>query len=119
MEQLAPLFKALSEETRLRILALLRLGGELCVCDVEGALGITQSKSSRHLRYLLNAGLVQNCRRGAWVYYRLPDAPGPSQRALLDGLEAWVAAESWARLRDRLESWLTQKRAGPNGCCTG
>jgi DNA-binding transcriptional ArsR family regulator len=119
VDLLANLFKALSDETRLRILALLRLGGELCVCDVEGVLGITQSKSSRHLRYLLNAGLVQNRREAAWVFYRLPDAPGPAQADLLAGLERWIAGDSQARLAARLEDWLARKRDALSRCCAG
>jgi ArsR family transcriptional regulator, arsenate/arsenite/antimonite-responsive transcriptional repressor len=49
---------------------------ELCVCDIMGALGITQSKASRHLRYLFNAGLVTDRREGLWMYYRISVASG-------------------------------------------
>ena len=69
--QLARVFKALGDETRVRIVHLLARRGELCVCDVESALEISQSKASRHLRYLEQAGIVEDRRRGIWVYYRL------------------------------------------------
>jgi DNA-binding transcriptional ArsR family regulator len=59
MTTLANKFKALSEDVRLQILALISQHGELCVCEVERLLEISQSKASRHLRYLLNAGLVR------------------------------------------------------------
>jgi ArsR family transcriptional regulator, arsenate/arsenite/antimonite-responsive transcriptional repressor len=63
MKTEAQLFKALADETHLEILWLLMGQEELCVCDIMGVLGITQSKASRHLRYLFNAGLVTD-RRG-------------------------------------------------------
>lgn len=73
MKRLAQLHKALSDETRLRILFLLLELGELCVCDVETALSITQSKASRHLGLLKQAGLVDDRRDGTWVYHRIRD----------------------------------------------
>jgi DNA-binding transcriptional ArsR family regulator len=64
------LFKALGDETRLRIVALLA-HGELCVCHLEDALRISQPKVSRHLAILRAAGVVDHRREGTWVYYRL------------------------------------------------
>lgn len=66
-------FKALGDETRLRILGLLN-HGELCVCDIMEVLGLPQSTASRHLAYLKNAQLVIGNRQGKWMYYRLDDA---------------------------------------------
>src|SRR4051812_19542959 len=63
-------FKALGDPTRLRILGLL-LGGEVCVCDIHGSLGIPQPKASRHLAYLKRTGLVAARKQGLWVHYRL------------------------------------------------
>lgn len=68
------LFKALSDETRLRIVALLSKR-ELCVCQLEWTLGLTQAKVSRHLTVLKNAGLVKDRREGLWVFYSLSE-PG-------------------------------------------
>lgn len=70
MKATAKLFKALSDETRLRILALLT-AGELCVCDLMAVLELPQSTVSRHLAYLRNNGLVEDRRQGVWMYYRL------------------------------------------------
>jgi len=70
MKNIVLLFKALSDETRLRILALLQQG-ELCVCDLMAALELPQSTVSRHLAYLKNAGLVDDRRQGVWMFYRL------------------------------------------------
>ena len=63
-------FKALGDEMRLRIVALLS-HGELCVCHIEEALGLSQSNVSHHLAVLRNAGIVEPHRTGKWVYYRL------------------------------------------------
>jgi ArsR family transcriptional regulator len=64
------LFKALGDETRLRIVALLS-HGELCVCHLEDALGVSQPKVSRHLGILRMTGVVEHRRDGSWIHYRL------------------------------------------------
>lgn len=68
----APLFKALSDETRLEILGLLAgAGAELCVCDIESHFALSQPTISHHLKVLREAGLVTAERRGTWAYYSL------------------------------------------------
>lgn len=64
------IFKALSDENRLRILNLLR-NGELCVCDIEAVLRIKQSNVSRHLNKLKIAKIIVSEKKSQWVYYRL------------------------------------------------
>ncbi|MBF0318333.1 MAG: metalloregulator ArsR/SmtB family transcription factor [Nitrospirae bacterium] len=64
------LFGALSDETRLRIIKLLEMG-ELCVCDIVGALDISQPKVSFHLSILKDAELISDRKDGKWVYYSL------------------------------------------------
>ena len=86
MHSLAAQFKALSEDVRLQILALIFRHQELCVCEVERFLDISQSKASRHLRYLLNAGILDDRRDGLWVYYRMARPDSDQQRLLLDSL---------------------------------
>jgi ArsR family transcriptional regulator len=66
----AQMFKALGDETRLRMLGLLT-HGELCVCDIMEVLKLPQSTASRHLAYLKNAKWVSGVRRGKWMYYQL------------------------------------------------
>ena len=83
MRTTAQFFKALSEEPRLRILALL-LGGELCVCDLMAVLQLPQSTISRHLAYLRNTGWVEARRLGVWMYYRLAEMPTPLARELVE-----------------------------------
>ena len=70
MKEELKLFRALSDETRLRIMVLLS-EKELCVCQLEWALGLSQAKVSRHLTVLKNAGLVQDRREGLWIFYSL------------------------------------------------
>ena len=71
MKTIAQTFKALGDETRLRIVALLLSGQELCVCDIMAALDLPQSTVSRHLSYLRNTGLVDDRRQGIWMYYTI------------------------------------------------
>jgi ArsR family transcriptional regulator, arsenate/arsenite/antimonite-responsive transcriptional repressor len=70
VSQASRFFKALGDEMRLRIVALLS-HGELCVCHIEEALGLSQSNVSHHLSVLRNAGIVEPHRNGKWVYYRV------------------------------------------------
>lgn len=75
--QINRLFKALGDDTRLAIISLLKQQGQMCVCDIYGCLDLSQPKVSRHLAYLREIGLVQDSRRGTWVYYRLHESlPG-------------------------------------------
>jgi ArsR family transcriptional regulator len=68
MERFIKIFKALSDETRLRIYLLL-LKGELCVCELVNILNMEQSRISHSLRILKEAGLVNSRREGTWMIY--------------------------------------------------
>src|SRR3972149_2932347 len=89
-EDLQRIFKTLADPTRLRILALLERE-ELAVQELMEALGMAQSRVSRHLAILREAGLVQDRRDGTFVFYRrvLP--------------EAGAGAEVWTWVRRALE----------------
>jgi ArsR family transcriptional regulator len=78
-------FKALADETRLRILNLL-CRRELCVCQIVEVLGIGQSKASRHLASLRHAGLVNDRREGLWMYYSLTQPNGELHRQVVEWL---------------------------------
>ena len=75
----------LADRTRLRILNLL-LRGELCGCDIQYVLEVSQSAVSRHLNYLKRAGLVHDRREGYRVYYRLAENQTTSSSLLFDYL---------------------------------
>lgn len=70
VEQALALFRALADETRLKVIDRLR-EGEQCVCDLTDVLGASQSRMSFHLKVLKDAGLVTDRKDGRWVYYAL------------------------------------------------
>ena len=90
------LLKALADDNRLRMLALLA-GGELCVCHIASSLELSQPNASQHLTVLRNAGAVESERRGSWIYYRINHEQDSVRerilRAVLDGFTDLAAAE--------------------------
>lgn len=76
MKEFAKLLKALSHETRLTIMVLLNQQ-ELCVCEIEKQLNLSQAKVSRHLTVLKHAGLVKDRREGLWIYYSIDEPKVP------------------------------------------
>ena len=102
-------FKALADPTRLRILGLL-MGGEVCVCDIHGSLGIPQPKASRHLSYLKKSGLVSARKQGLWVHYQM--APlGDAVMTSLMGAVTHCLCHVGAVGKDR------QRLETKTGCC--
>jgi len=85
-------FQALSDETRLRILDLLR-GREHCVCELTDALDLGQSLLSFHLKTLKDAGLVTDRREGRWMYYALAHETLAALAAHLTGFTRRVAVK--------------------------
>ena len=105
------LFKALGDETRLRIVALLS-HGELCVCHLEAALSLAQPTASRHLGVLRAAGIVDTRRSGTWVHYRLAAQPDADCRRQLRALVKGFAGRE--TLSQDIERLLQVK--GPSSC---
>src|SRR5438552_262821 len=91
LAELENLFLALSDKTRLRLLALMA-DGEVPVGFLADQLGESQPKTSRHLAYLRNAGLVSARRDGKWIYYNIERpadaAVGRILRATIDSIAA-------------------------------
>ena len=75
---------ALNDETRLLILRFLDTHGELCVCDLQNSLEMIQSRLSRHLKILKEAGFLKVQRRGTWAYYSIRS---PFDRFRLEALQ--------------------------------
>jgi len=73
IETRSKVFKALGDETRLKILAILNRK-EMCVCEIMAALNLTQPTASHHLMILENAGIVKDRRDGRWVFYSIANA---------------------------------------------
>ncbi len=71
IEFASQMFKALGDEARIRVLNLIVTYGEMCISDLELVLDFTQTKTSRHLGYLKNSGLLKARRRGQWTFYFL------------------------------------------------
>lgn len=70
----AQIFKACADESRLRILSLIVTNGEMCISDLEKILDFTQAKTSRHLIYLKNAGILTARRYNHWVFYQIKES---------------------------------------------
>ena len=67
------IFKACADESRLRILHLIFENEEMCISDLEKILEYTQTKTSRHLTYLKNSGILTFRRNNHWVFYQIKD----------------------------------------------
>ncbi|MFN4009738.1 MAG: ArsR/SmtB family transcription factor [Pannonibacter sp.] len=80
---LVTVFSALAEPTRLQALRILSDGSEHCVCELMQRLGATQSRMSRHMQTLRQAGLVIDRRDAQWVRYRLNPEMTPAMRKLV------------------------------------
>jgi ArsR family transcriptional regulator len=103
------LFKNLSDETRLKIVLLLRASGELCVCELCGTLEESQPKISRHLSMLRESGLLIDRREGKWIHYRLSAH-----------MPAWAAAViEQAYLSQEEDISLLAGRVARNSATTG
>ena len=105
MRQLARVFKALSDETRLRILNLL-IERECCVCEVMQGLEISQTRASRNLSMLYDAGFLKMRKEGLWSLYSLDKEEMPGYlKKLVEAIELALADNNVASQdRDRLKS---------------
>ena len=112
MREFITLFRALSDGTRLRIVKLLE-NGELCVCHLMEILEMSQSRISRHMGLLKNAGLVNDRREGRWVHYSLnEETHKPGRAELIRLLQGWIEEEAVvAADRRRLVECLARLRA--------
>jgi len=91
MRDIVEVLKALSDETRLRILILVAQE-EFCVCEVMQILGMGQSRISRHLNILRDAGLVEVRRQGTWMFYRSAEGESSEHHMrMVELLRDWVA----------------------------
>jgi ArsR family transcriptional regulator len=108
MKDLLNVFKALSDETRLRILKLLE-HGELCVCDIVAALNTIQPKVSFHLSTLKEAGLIRDRKQGKWIHYCIDDSDMFRRILILSVMER-IEADSVLKDRKRLTVFQKNKR---------
>ena len=106
-DELALLFSALADHTRLRLLNLMD-GREVCVCYFVDILALSQPKISRHLAYLRRAGIVAARREGKWMHYRIvpPKGKGPAK----------ILRETLSALREQSEMQVDRSRLD-RACC--
>jgi ArsR family transcriptional regulator len=126
IHELADMYSALADATRLRILGVLA-DGEVCVWHIHEALRLPQPTVSRHLAHLRRAGLVRTRRDGLWIHYRLGEIADPSARAALSAaVHAIGHAPATRTDQERLEARVSRRASkGPlpvvacraPGCC--
>jgi len=93
MKEFMRVMKALSDPTRVKIMKILEKRS-MCVCELQTALGIAQSTTSKHLKILEDAGLVKFHKDGLWVNYTLSDGrQSPYAASLLGNLKHWLNDE--------------------------
>ena len=112
MNNVLNIFKALSDETRLRILKLLE-NGELCVCDIVAALDMIQPKVSFHLGVLKEVSLIKDRRQGKWIHYSIDDSD-MFRRFLLLSIFERIPAETVSEDTRRLKDFLKVKHQKAN-----
>ena len=105
-QKIDQIFRAFADETRLRILHLLKRKEELCVCELIDILRIGQSKVSRHLAYLKKAGLVKDRKDGLWSHYSLIRPKGKFHGRLIACLDECFSEVS-----------ILKKDANTLSCC--
>jgi ArsR family transcriptional regulator len=115
MRDLVRAAKALSDETRLRILNLL-LERECCVCEVMQVLEISQTRASRNLNILLDAGFLKVRKQGLWAYYSIETIdPQNYLSLLLKAVEMGLRDNKIGKLD---KEYLNKaERLGPGSCC--
>ena len=124
MNELITIFKALSDETRLRIIKLFEQG-ELCVCDITAALDMVQPKVSFHLSTLKDAGFIKDRKQGKWIHYSLNEKDLFRRMLILSACER-MQDGTISGDRKRLNVFLESKDNGgkvlslkPNARCCG
>src|SRR5687768_11983325 len=122
LAEAARLFHALSDETRLAALSMLR-GGERCVCELQDALDAAQSRLSFHLKVLRDAGLVTDRKQGRWSYYALnAERVAEAEAFLADLGEARVSSPTLVPLSrsatKRASARAATRASSDDACCS-
>jgi ArsR family transcriptional regulator len=119
IERLEDVFKALADQTRLRILALLG-SDEVCVCNIHDTLGLPQPTVSRHLAYLRRTGLVDARREGVWMHYRVSASLDPVVQGVVGAaVHALTHVPTTGRDRKQYRKTFGELRVldAPGGSC--
>lgn len=111
VRSLTKLFRALGDDTRLRIVALLA-HGELCVCHLETALDLSQPNVSRQLGILRAAGVVDSRREGTWIYYAL----APQRHEAVESVLGLLSRRFGTERSLRADHAKLKRSCGPSTC---
>lgn len=115
MKDFIKVMKALSDPGRVKVVKMLQQR-EMCVCEIQEALGLAQPTVSKHLKILVDAGLVQSEKDGLWVSYSLSSGGSPYSASLLGNLKHWIETEPEIKaLREYipgLQKELVRRRQG-------
>lgn len=112
MKEVTNIFKALSDNTRLRIIRLLiRARKELCVCEIMDSLQESQYNISRHLKELKSTNLVKERRDGRWVFYSIAETTEEFQRLIFHAVES-IPKEVFLMDVERLKARLSLREGG-------
>jgi len=114
MEEFLKPFRALSDETRLRMLNILTQQ-ECCVCEVMQALNVSQTRASRNLKIQEEAGFLKSRREGTWIHYSLNGDPPRNFAAALAKVTGEYAGKNPAFKKDHAQL----KKAKQMGLCCG
>ena len=87
MELFLKTISSINDETRLRILNFINQQGEVCVCDIENAFNMIQSRISRHLKILKESGFLKVDRRGRWAYYSIRSPMDAFRASILEEIK--------------------------------
>ncbi|SCX78427.1 ArsR/SmtB family transcription factor [Alkaliphilus peptidifermentans] len=109
---LVDIFKAIGDETRIRIINLL-IKEELCVCEIEAILKVSQSNASRHLNKLKGAGIITCVKKAQWVYYQIDNSFIDENKLLYEYIQTQLQKTS-IYLKDAEE--LTKFRSSNMTC---
>jgi len=108
MKPFIRVMKALSDPNRVKVMKMLGIR-HLCVCEITAILGLAQPTVSKHLKVLEEAGLVESCKEGSWVNYRLStQAINPYVAEMLARLDEWLVDDP--QIRDVLLQVATVDR---------
>jgi ArsR family transcriptional regulator len=109
--ELVAIAKTLADPTRIRIVAALRIG-ELCVCELVDALGISQSSLSSHLQVCRQTGVVTTRKESRWIYYSVSTRYGPLIERIFSELQTVGSDQQLLRDARRLKKRLQMREAG-------
>lgn len=108
--QAEDLFLCLSDHTRIRLIYLLKMDGELTVSALVDALGESQPKTSRHLAYLRNAGLVDIRRDGKQIFYSIAKGLTELEQSVVDLTARWFHTEPIITVKELKKRMAERKK---------